>query len=73
MAENSKVRWAPHTQNFWWGCNKVSQECRCCYIGPIMRVRAVSPLTGPCAPRTGRSLSHRIIADARTSDNGNEF
>ena len=37
MAEDSKIGWTDHTQNFWWGCNKVSEECRFCYIATIMR------------------------------------
>ena len=23
--------------NFWWGCNKVSNECTDCYIDALMR------------------------------------
>src|SRR5438034_524456 len=37
MAENSKIGWCHHTQNFWWGCNKVTRECKHCYIDGIMR------------------------------------
>jgi protein gp37 len=47
MAENSKIGWTHHTMNFWWGCNKVSQECRCCYIGQIMRRAGREPFQGP--------------------------
>jgi hypothetical protein len=26
MAENSTIGWTHHTQNFWWGCNKVTRD-----------------------------------------------
>lgn len=47
MAENSKIGWTDHTHNFWWGCNKVSEECRHCYIAPIMRRGGFEPFNGP--------------------------
>lgn len=47
MAENSKIGWTHHTMNFWWGCNKVSEECRFCYIGPIMKRGGYEPFDGP--------------------------
>ncbi len=31
MGANSKIAWTHHTQNFWLGCNKVSEACRFCY------------------------------------------
>lgn len=47
MAENSKIGWTDHTHNFWWGCNKVSEECRHCYIAGIMRRGGKEPFNGP--------------------------
>lgn len=47
MAENSKIGWTDHTQNFWWGCRKVSEECRFCYISGIMRRGGYEPFKGP--------------------------
>lgn len=47
MAENSKIGWTDHTQNFWWGCNKVSPECKFCYIDGIMRRAGREPFGGP--------------------------
>lgn len=47
MAEDSKIGWTDHTQNFWWGCHKVSQECRFCYIAAIMRRGGFEPFKGP--------------------------
>lgn len=31
MAENSKIEWTDHTQNFWVGCTKISPACDNCY------------------------------------------
>jgi protein gp37 len=31
MGENTKIEWAHHTINFWWGCEKVSEGCANCY------------------------------------------
>ncbi len=45
--ENSKIAWTHHTMNFWWGCNRVSEECRFCYIGPFMRWTGNEPFRGP--------------------------
>jgi protein gp37 len=47
MAENSKIGWTDHTHNFWWGCSKVSEECRYCYIAGIMRRGGYEPFQGP--------------------------
>lgn len=29
--KNTKIEWADHTINFWWGCSKVSPACAHCY------------------------------------------
>ena len=47
MAENSKIGWTDHTHNFWWGCNKVSDECLYCYISGIMKRGGHEPFKGP--------------------------
>lgn len=47
MARNSKIGWTHHTMNFWWGCDKVSRECKFCYIGPIMKRGGREPFRGP--------------------------
>ncbi len=47
MAENSKIGWTHHTMNFWWGCDKVSTECKRCYIDGIMRRGGKEPFAGP--------------------------
>src|SRR6266851_4547057 len=52
MATNSKIAWTHHTMNFWWGCNQVSEECRHCYIGPIMKRGGYEPFNGPMRTKT---------------------
>jgi protein gp37 len=47
MAENSGIGWTDHTMNFWWGCTKVSEECRYCYIDGIMKRAGKIPFGGP--------------------------
>jgi protein gp37 len=47
MAENSLIGWTDHTFNFHWGCHKVSEECRFCYIDGIMRRAGRHPFNGP--------------------------
>jgi protein gp37 len=47
MAENSKIGWTDHTQNFWQGCHKVSPECKHCYIDGILRRQGREPFAGP--------------------------
>jgi protein gp37 len=47
MAETTGIGWCDSTQNFWWGCNKVSEECRFCYIEGIMKRAGHEPFGGP--------------------------
>lgn len=47
MAENSKIGWTHHTQNFWMGCTKVTRECRHCYIGTVLKRGGREPFQGP--------------------------
>ena len=47
MAEKTGIGWCDHTINFWWGCEKVSTECKRCYIAGIMRRAGKEPFGGP--------------------------
>src|SRR5215213_8957010 len=47
MAENSKIGWTHHSWNPWWGCDKVTLECKHCYIDAIMRKAGKAPFKGP--------------------------
>lgn len=54
MPKNSKIGWTHHSWNPWWGCNKVSDECRFCYIEAIMRRGGHEPFKGPMKTKTWR-------------------
>lgn len=47
MGKDSKIGWTHHTMKFWWECDKVSDECRLCYIDGIMRRAGFPPFRGP--------------------------
>jgi hypothetical protein len=47
VGKNSKIGWTHDSMSFWWGCDKVSNEYRFCYIGPIMRRGGHEPFGGP--------------------------
>ena len=47
MAERTKIGWTDHAHNFWWGCHKVSEEYRDCYISANMRRNGHDPFDGP--------------------------
>lgn len=50
MGENTKIEWATHTFNPWWGCIKVSEACKHCYAEAWAR-RVGKDLWGPKASR----------------------
>jgi len=47
MAKNSRIGWTHHTMNWWMGCNKVTRECKHCYIGTVMKRGGRVPFGGP--------------------------
>lgn len=62
MAQNSKIEWCDHTENFWWGCSKKSPACENCYAESMDKMRG--PLFdagklhwGPGAPRWDKSVT----------------
>ena len=64
MAENSKIGWTDHTQNFWWGCDKVSAECKFCYISGIMKRAGFEPFNGPMRTKNwGNPLRWNRVAE----------
>lgn len=71
MATNSKIGWTDHTQNFWWGCHKVSSECQFCYIATIMKRGGYEPFKGPIKtknwdnPRRWNRIAERESRRAR--------
>lgn len=51
MAENTKIEWCDHTQNFWIGCTKVSKACDRCYAEVSTPSRTMRVGWGPGVPR----------------------
>ena len=47
MGEKTGIGWTHHTFNPWMGCNKVSEECKFCYIGQNIRRQGKEPFEGP--------------------------
>lgn len=50
MGQNTKIEWATHTFNPWWGCTKVSEACKHCYAESWAK-RVGQPVWGPKAFR----------------------
>lgn len=50
MAENTKIEWAHHTFNPWWGCSKISHGCANCYAEALDK-RTGGAHWGPNADR----------------------
>ncbi|RTL26665.1 MAG: DUF5131 family protein [Rhodocyclaceae bacterium] len=57
MGENSKIAWTHHTFNPWWGCVKVSTECKHCYAETLAK-RYGHDVWGVLAPRRAMSDAH---------------
>lgn len=56
MAENTKIEWADHTFNPWWGCTKISPACDNCYAEALdKRTGGTHWETGTPRRRTGTS------------------
>lgn len=56
MGKTTKIGWTDHTVNFWWGCTKVSAECRQCYIEKIMKRAGIKqPFGGPVRTKSWRT------------------
>lgn len=36
--KETKIEWAHHTLNFWWGCEKVSPACKHCYAETLNKI-----------------------------------
>jgi protein gp37 len=52
MAENTKIQWAHHTANLWWGCTEVHIGCQNCYAKALSnRYDGGNSLWGNDAPR----------------------
>ena len=63
--ENSKIGWTDHSNNFWWGCHKVSEACRECYIKRWMKWKGLEPFNGPI--RTSKATWRKPLAWNRSA------
>lgn len=52
--KNTKIEWADHTINFWWGCTKVSAGCANCYAEGLDKRWHGGEHWGKGAPRRPR-------------------
>lgn len=59
MTENTKIEWADHTFNPWWGCQKVSPACDNCYAEALDK-RTGGGHWGPKAERRRTSLHNWV-------------
>lgn len=50
MGQATKIEWATHTFNPWWGCLKVSEACKNCYAEAWAK-RVGQAVWGAHAPR----------------------
>ncbi|WP_370342497.1 DUF5131 family protein [Pararhodobacter marinus] len=57
MGENTKIEWATHTFNPWWGCTKVSEACKHCYAESWAK-RVGQPVWGPNSDRRTFTEAH---------------
>lgn len=57
MGENTKIEWATHTFNPWWGCTKVSEACKHCYAEAWAK-RVGQDVWGPKPDRRLMSDAH---------------
>ena len=57
MGERTKIEWATHTFNPWWGCLKVSEACKNCYAEAWAK-RMGQKVWGASAPRRAFTDNH---------------
>lgn len=54
--DQTKIGWCHYTMNFWWGCTRVSTECKRCYIEGIMKRAGIRrPFGGPIRTKNWRA------------------
>lgn len=47
MGEKTGIGWTDHTWNPWVACDKVSEECKFCYIQGVLGRTSIEPFNGP--------------------------
>jgi protein gp37 len=60
MGSNTKIEWAHHTFNPWWGCVKASDACDHCYAETFARRVGFSE-TGSQFPIWGKGTQRRVL------------
>lgn len=60
MAKDTKIGWADHTVNFWWGCTKYSEGCKFCYAEVIAN-RWGKDIFGPTKERERKKAGWKDI------------
>ena len=63
MGVETKIQWAHHTFNPWWGCEKISPECKNCYAAAWAKRTGFGHTWGPNA--TYRTFGDRYWSQPR--------
>lgn len=58
MSANTKIEWAHHSWNPWWGCTKVSPACEFCYAAAFAKRTGWPNLWGPAGDRRTFGEAH---------------
>lgn len=57
--DRTAIAWTDFTHNWWWGCSKVSTECRLCYADGVARFRGFEVW--------GNQVGRRILSDSNAA------
>lgn len=72
--KNTKIEWAHHTVNFWWGCTKVSPACAHCYAETLAKMwskgRATWGESGQRWLRVGQATRELLKLDKAAGKRG---
>ena len=72
--KHTKIEWAHHTVNFWWGCTKVSEACAHCYAETLAKLfsrgKATWGATGARWLRHQRAAEELMKLDASARKRG---
>lgn len=67
MGEYTGIGWTDHTWNPWIACNKVSEECKFCYIQGVLARAGIDPFGGPIRAKSTwgypKKWNKKAIAD----------
>lgn len=63
MAKETKISWAHHTFNSWWGCMKVSDGCKNCYAENLADRFGYPNIWGPAGSTERRTFKDKHWAE----------